>query len=340
MRLGAAIAKGVKLLVGIVVAILWRRPRERAERLPEIESPTLEREVTGGAGATLTVVAMLVAAALALAGFTVLYIVLPDTQALGLTIGLGLVLLGVALAVAGKAVVPQEQAESDYHDFGDELERTAIEHEVRESGEGVTRRGLLLAAGGAAAAAGGAAVIVPLAALGPNPPSPPFSTPWGPGRKVVDAEGTAITADEIEEGSMVLGFPDGVEDKSVFGASILVVRLPVAELELPPGREAGAPEGILAFSRICPHAGCAISMYRHPVFAPTAPGPALVCPCHYSTFDPRRGGALEFGPAGRPLPQLPLRLDERRELEAAGDFYEMVGPSYGGVRQDVPGDAS
>ena len=139
---------------------------------------------------------------------------------------------------------------------------------------------------------------------------------------------------------MELGFPDGVEDKDVFGASILVIRLPVAELELPADRRAGAPEGLLAFSRICPHAGCAVSMYRYPTFEPTQPSPALVCPCHYSTFDPRRGGALEFGPAGRALPQLPLQLNEHRELEAAGDFYEMVGPSYGEVRQDVPGNST
>jgi ubiquinol-cytochrome c reductase iron-sulfur subunit len=288
---------------------------------------------------TLTVAALLLAAAGTLAAFVVFYVVLPDTQALGLAIGLGLVLAGVALAVAGKALVPQEKAGSEYHEFGDELDRAAIERDVRVSGEGVTRRGLLIAAGGAAAAAGGAAALVPLASLGPSPPSPPFSTPWGPGRGVVDAEGRAIAAADVEEGSMELGFPEGA-DRSVFGAPLIIVRLPVAELELPPEREAGAPEGILAFSRICPHAGCAVSMYRHPSFEPNQPGPALVCPCHYSTFDPRRGGALEFGPAGRSLPQLPLRLNERRELEADGDFYEMVGPSYGEVRQDVPGSPS
>jgi ubiquinol-cytochrome c reductase iron-sulfur subunit len=339
MRLAAAIGRGLKLLAGIVVAILWRRPREQAERLPEVESPTLEREVKGGSRPTLAVVVLLLAAAATLAAFTVFYVVLPDTQALGLAIGLGLVLLGVALAVAGKAVVPQEQAASEYHDFGDELERAAIERVVRGSGAGVTRRTLLIAAGGAAAAAGGAATIVPLASLGPSTPTPPFSTPWGPGRAVVDPDGRAIAADEVEQGEMALGFPKGA-DWTVFGAPLIIIRLPVAELELPPGRQAGAPEGILAFSRICPHAGCAVSMYRHPKYEPTGPGPALVCPCHYSTFDPRRGGALEFGPAGRALPQLPLRLNGRRELEAAGDFYEMIGPSYGGVREDVPGEGS
>ena len=60
--------------------------------------------------------------------------------------------------------------------------------------------------------------------------------------------------------------------------------------------------------------------------------PALVCPCHYSTFDPAAGGAVLFGPAGRPLPQLPLQIDHAGHLRAAGTFSGPVGPSWWGVR--------
>ena len=48
------------------------------------------------------------------------------------------------------------------------------------------------------------------------------------------------------------------------------------------------------------------------------PKPALVCPCHYSTFDPARGGTVIFGPAGRQAPMLPLEIDPRGYLRAAG----------------------
>src|SRR4030095_9150247 len=98
----------------------------------------------------------------------------------------------------------------------------------------------------------------------------------------------------------------------------LVVRLHEDDLRLPQQREGWAPRGILAFSKICTHAGCAVSMFRCPFFSPKVPKPALVCPCHYSTFDPARGGKVIFGPAGRPLPQLPVAVDERGELPAAG----------------------
>jgi ubiquinol-cytochrome c reductase iron-sulfur subunit len=103
-------------------------------------------------------------------------------------------------------------------------------------------------------------------------------------------------------------------------------------LKLPPGREIWAPEGILAYSKICTHAGCAIALYRNPLFDPPEPNHALVCPCHYSTFDPAQGGKVLFGPAGRPLPQLPLMIGPDRRLLAAGRMTTPPGPSWWGVR--------
>jgi ubiquinol-cytochrome c reductase iron-sulfur subunit len=111
-----------------------------------------------------------------------------------------------------------------------------------------------------------------------------------------------------------------------------VVRLDPRALKLPRGRSGWAPEGIVAYSKICTHAGCAIALYRKPTFAPVQPRPALVCPCHYSTFDPATGGTVLFGPAGRDLPQLPLMIDGSGGLRAAGNFSGPVGPSWWGVR--------
>ena len=64
----------------------------------------------------------------------------------------------------------------------------------------------------------------------------------------------------------------------------------------------------------------------------TGASPALVCPCHYSTFDPAAGGTVLFGPAGRDLPQLPLMIDGQGNLRAAGNFSGPPGPSWWGVR--------
>ena len=116
------------------------------------------------------------------------------------------------------------------------------------------------------------------------------------------------------------------------GAPVVVVRLNPRELRLPAARRSWSPNGILAYSKICTHAGCAIALYRKPTFPDVEPGPALVCPCHYSTFDVTDGGSVLFGPAGRPLPQLPLEIDGAGQLRAAGNFSGPVGPSWWGVR--------
>ncbi|MFL5934603.1 MAG: ubiquinol-cytochrome c reductase iron-sulfur subunit, partial [Gaiellaceae bacterium] len=115
---------------------------------------------------------------------------------------------------------------------------------------------------------------------------------------------------------------------------LVLVRLPVSELRLPSDLHGYDAGGIVAYSKICTHAGCAVSLYRAPhVFPDTAPSrPALICPCHYSTFDPAAGAAVLFGPAGRPLPQLPLQIADDGTLRAGGTFSGPVGPSWWGVR--------
>src|SRR5205085_2907301 len=102
------------------------------------------------------------------------------------------------------------------------------------------------------------------------------------------------------------------------------------------GAAPGAAHGIVAYSKICTHAGCAVALYRKPTFPTVEPRPALVCPCHYSTFDPARGAKVLFGPAGRPLPQLPLFVGPSGELRAAGNLSGPVGPAWWGVRNRRP----
>ena len=77
-------------------------------------------------------------------------------------------------------------------------------------------------------------------------------------------------------------------------------------------------------------------MYRSPNSPPVEPKPALVCPCHYSTFDPATGGTVLFGPAGRRLPMLPLAIDGKGSCAPAGNFNGAVGPSWWGVRNGKP----
>ena len=157
-------------------------------------------------------------------------------------------------------------------------------------------------------------------------------TPWRRGRRLVDEAGSPIPAAAVRPGEFLTAYPEGADPEQI-GSPIILIRLDPAGLRLPAARRTWAPEGILAYSKICTHAGCAIALYRAPLFEPVEQPPGLVCPCHYSTFDPATGGTVVFGPAGRALPQLPLRIDRHGNLRAGGTFSGPVGPSWWGVRR-------
>lgn len=293
---------------------------------------THQREAGWNRRAENVVLLALAAAALAAVGFAVLFIVLPDTQLLGLALGGSLALIGVAAVVAAKKVVPREIAVEERTDFGERQSEGGAVDMVHEAEAGVSRRRLLIGAAGATGATVGAAALLPASALGPKVGETIAQTPWSPGRRVVDSQERPITADDVHVGTLLTGFPEGASRRDL-GASIVLVKEPPDKLEISNPRRAAAPEGVLAFSKICTHAGCAVGLYRHPLYEPTTDRPALICPCHYTSFDVRRGGTVEFGPAGRDLPQLPLALNAARELVATGDFIGQIGPSYLGVRK-------
>lgn len=260
-----------------------------------------------------------------------------NTQLLGLSAALALAAVGAALVIASKTVVSQEQETEERPEFahpGAEREEKVEEPTIalREGVEGVTRRRLLAGAGGVAAAGLGAAAIAPLASLGPRVGDRLRESPWRDGIALVDENELPVLADDLTTGAFLTAFPQGVDRRNL-AAAIVVVRVRPEELELPPDRADWAPEGLMAYSKICTHAQCAISLFRYPLYPERSPGPALVCPCHYSTFDVLKGGERVFGPAVRPLPQLPLKIDSGRLL-AAGELSGAVGASWGGVEED------
>jgi ubiquinol-cytochrome c reductase iron-sulfur subunit len=281
----------------------------------------------------LVVVALLLAAAAAAVLFIVAYALGWSTPILGLTLAVALALLGGALVVTGQRLIATEDLLEDYPPEGDPQAQAEVAQIVRESGDGLTRKRLL---GGAATVAGGAvgaALLTPALGLGPVFDTSRLNgSPWRAGRRLVDEDDQVLSADDIEIGPFYTAFPEGAEKKPI-ASPVILVRLPEAALRLPAERRAWAPEGIVAYSKICTHAGCAVALYRNPKFDPTQPRPALVCPCHYSTFDPADGGTVLFGPAGRPLPQLPLAIDGQRNLRAAGNYSGPPGPSWWGVRK-------
>ena len=321
-------------LVALGVLVLGR-----GRRPPRIDRVRILPEAPPSPGSELVVLGLFGATALSAIAFVVVYALdrIPhQTQFLGLSLGLAFAFLAAALIVIANRLVVTEELEEDYPPPAHPSEQEAIAELVEESGDRMTRKRLLVLGGGAAGAALGAALVTPAASLGPVLQiAPLLRTPWRRGVRLVDERGKPLLAQEIHREAFYTAFPEGA-DREQLAAPVVVVRLDPRELRLPDGRGGWAPQGILAFSKICTHAACAISLYRKPTFAQVEPRPALVCPCHYSTFDPATGGAVLFGPAGRPLPQLPLTIASGGELHAAGNFSGPVGPSWWGVRSRKP----
>jgi quinol---cytochrome c reductase iron-sulfur subunit len=325
-------ARAIALLLAIRTALRSAAGREPPPPAPESEVDPSERIVPSSRRAETLVAALLFAAALVALCFTLVYVIAAkNTQLLGLAFGGALALLAAALIVAGKFVVPQETAVEDRGPLLVEEEAEEVTEMIESGGEGVSRRALLTGAGGLAGAALVTAAATPLASLGPKLEHF-HQTPWRRGVRLLDDEGRPYLADDIQIGTFYTALPEHA-DPEQFGAGLVVVKLPPEMIDLPSAREGWAPHGILAYSKICPHAGCAIALYRYPTYEPTSAKPAFTCPCHYSTFLPGEGGRLIFGPAGRSLPQLPLMIDAAGYLRAAAPFHEDVGPSWWDVRR-------
>jgi ubiquinol-cytochrome c reductase iron-sulfur subunit len=322
-------------IVSALVLVLGRRRR----RGPTPEETRIVPALPPNPGAELAVLALLGLSSLSALGFILVYAFassLPDvTPLLGATIGLAFLFFAAALSVVGSKLVATEEIAEEYPPHEHPGEQQVIAELIDESGSRFTRARLfklgLLGAGGTL----GVALLAPAVSFGPLFHVGDFlRTPWRRGRRLVDENGRPYKASDIDEKDFYLAFPEGTsdEEKEQMAASLVVIRLPPGQLDLPPHLRGYDAHGILAYSRICTHAGCAITLYRAPLFQPDEPKPALVCPCHYSTFDPATGGTVTFGPAGRNLPLLPVYVDSSGYLRAKGNFDGPVGPSWWGVR--------
>ena len=165
--------------------------------------------------------------------------------------------------------------------------------------------------------------------LGPLPGDDLKKTNWKKGtRLVTDPGDRPIRPEDLEVGAVAQTLPEFPAGKErhlddVAKDAVLLIRLRPEEFNLDAERLSWTHEGIIAFSKICSHMGCAVALYEQQT-------KHLLCPCHQSTFDVTRAAKVIFGPAARPLPQLNITVDEEGYLVAAAPFNEAVGPSFWG----------
>jgi ubiquinol-cytochrome c reductase iron-sulfur subunit len=227
--------------------------------------------------------------------------------------------LGAALILWERRLMPGEQVEEEREIASSPAERAAAQAALERGGEELGRRRFLVRLLGAAAAALGLAALFPIRSLGRAPGLSLFRTAWRPGTIAVDASGVPVGAEQVTVGSVLTVFPQGSPGSA--DSQALLIRVEEGALRLPPDRLAGAPDGLVAYSKVCTHAGCPVGLYR-------AQSHELLCPCHQSTFDVLSGAQPTFGPASRALPQLPIEIGSDGLIRARSDFTEPVGPGF------------
>jgi len=251
-----------------------------------------------------------------------LYVVGSDTRIEG-------PLLAIALAGIGAGVViwshdlmdAQVIVEQRGNLASDENAGHLMRETLAEEG-GITRRTVLVRMLLGAVAALGAALAIPVLSLGPAPGRQLFETSWKPGLRLVDVDGNLVLADALPVGTIATVFPEnavGVSDSQT-----VLINVGEGLLQLDPQQAAWAPDGFVAYSKLCTHAGCPVGLY-------VEARKTLLCPCHQSEFDVLRGAVPIAGPAGRALPQLPIQRNADGTFAALADFTEPVGPSFWNV---------
>lgn len=264
---------------------------------------------------------LLVFGASFLAGLALLFVYIAggQTQVEGALLTVCLGGIGLGIVIWAQRLMDAEIHVEERHPIGGGPEATADLAEALTEEAGFTRRTLLIRALLGTFAGLAAALAVPVFSLGPAPGRSLFQTSWRIGARLAAAGEKPLRPEDLPLGGILTVFPDG--DPSDPNAATLLIRVDPALLRLDAARADWAPGGIVAYSKVCTHAGCPVGLYRSAQHV-------LICPCHQSEFDVLAGAVPISGPAARPLPQLPISLADDGTLVALGDFPDPVGPSF------------
>lgn len=256
-----------------------------------------------------------------------------NTLFLGLGMTLSLLAIGIGAVHWAKTLMPERELVESRHGTrgSDETRAVAVEtFRLANEESGFGRRALIRNSLIGALVAMPLPAVVLFRGLGPasdNPAAELKHTMWAKGTRLTsDPFGTPIKASEVTIGSVFHIIPEGLNERpdrleQKAKAAVLLMRLKPEDLHQLPERKTWSYQGIVAYSKICTHVGCPVALYEQQTHH-------LLCPCHQSQFDVTNHCEVIFGPAKRPLPQLPITVDAEGYLIAQSDFHEPVGPSF------------
>lgn len=251
---------------------------------------------------------------------------------LGLGLAISLFFIGMGAVHWAKTLMPDhEVVDHRKEQRSKDEDREAFVATIKEQGAtaGLGRRTLIKRTLGLSLGLAGLSPLLLLRDLGPLPGDELNETNWRAGtRLLTDPALRPIRPADLEVGAVAQVLPALPAGRKrtlndIAKDALLLIRVRPEEFNLNEERLSWTYEGIIAFSKICSHMGCAVALYEQTT-------KHLLCPCHQSTFDVTRAAEVIFGPAARPLPQLPIGVDSEGYLVAKAPFNEAVGPSFWG----------
>jgi ubiquinol-cytochrome c reductase iron-sulfur subunit len=257
-----------------------------------------------------------------------------NAHQLGIGVGLAVSLFFIGLGAIhwAKTLMPDQEVVMQRHEFkSPDQDRKEFVQTVKDGAQaaGLGRRSLIKRTLGAAVGLSALSPLLLLRDLGPLPGNDLKETSWKKGTYLVTDPGDRrIRVSDLEVGAVAQVLPETDDPEhrklnDIAKDAVLLIRLRPEEFNLDAERLSWTHEGIIAFSKICSHMGCAVALYEQTT-------KHLLCPCHQSTFDVTRAAKVIFGPAARPLPQLNISVDAEGYLVAREPFNEPVGPSFWG----------
>jgi len=258
---------------------------------------------------------------------------LRSNLALGLSMSVAFLAMGVGATIWVRHLTPEVELVEERHPLAStEEDRAEFAKTFYEGAEasGFTKRPLLRRTLIAASVPLAVAPLVVLRDMGPLPGTSLRHTVWRRGmRMVVYGPNTPLRAADFSiPGQMITVVPEGfAENQEVLAkATTIIIKFGPGQLKwarpgVPGTVRNWTVDDIVAYSKICTHVGCPVALYEQTTHH-------ILCPCHQSTFDATNGAQVLFGPAPRPLPQLPIGTDSQGYLIATSDYHVPVGPSF------------
>lgn len=268
------------------------------------------------------------------------------TMFVGIAMALALLAVGIGAVHWGKALMADHESIDERHPVPSSQETREDAAEVftlADKESGFSRRSLVRNSLIGALIAFPLPGITLMRSLAPQDRDPVQllkHTMWDKGIRLArDPSGVAIKASDVTIGSAFHVIPENLTHEEFSKLSleerggsenfldakakaiVLLMRLDQSELKELPDRKDWSYDGIVAYSKVCTHVGCPVALYEQHTHH-------LLCPCHQSQFDVSEHAKVVFGPAKRPLPQLPITVDKDGYLIAQSDFHEPVGPSF------------